>query len=95
MHDLHVTVNNISDNNRNKAISLKITLYPTALPELGGGVCGSGSRVEGYDAVGLRLVSVNQQILCGERHYVSDVVELLAEYFLLSNRRRSITSQPL
>ena len=78
--------NNISDNNGNKSVSFSLALHPTALPGLGAGLCGNFSRVEGFDAVGMEVADVNQQILCGEAHYVTEHIEVIGEYYALIDR---------
>jgi hypothetical protein len=75
--------NNISDNSGNKAVSFELTLHPMALHNTGLGICGNFSRIEGFDTGGQQVANVNQQILCSEAHYVTESVELLAEFYTL------------
>jgi hypothetical protein len=75
--------NNVSDNNGNKVVAFNLTIHPTALHNAGLGVCGNVSRIEGFDTNGLQVANIGQQILCGEAHYVTEAVELLAEYYVL------------
>jgi len=75
--------NNAVDNSGNKAVSFNLTFHPLAVHNLGFSVCGNFSQIEGFDTAGLQVANINQQILCGELHYVTEAVELLAEYYLL------------
>jgi hypothetical protein len=77
--------NNVSDNNGNKAVAFNLTIHPRELHNGGLGICGNISRIEGFDTStpALKVANVNQQILCGEAHYVTETIELLAEYYVL------------
>jgi len=84
--------NNISDNSGNKAVSFELTLHPMALHNAGVGICGNFSRIEGFDnTTGHQVANVNQQILCGEAHYVTESLELLAEYYALFDQDKWTT----
>lgn len=77
--------NTISDNNGNKAISFNVTIHPKALPDLGIGLCGNISQVQGF---GIPASDVSQQIYCGDLTYVTEQIELLSEYYAIIDRNR-------
>ncbi|MBI3622260.1 MAG: hypothetical protein HY208_08760 [Nitrospirae bacterium] len=77
--------NNLSDNSGNKAVAFNLTLHPRGLHNGGLGICGNISRIEGFDntPAAAKVANISQQILCGEAHYVTETIELLAEYYAL------------
>jgi hypothetical protein len=83
--------NNVSDNSGNKAFAFNLTLHPQALPDLGVGLCGNISQVEGFSTVvgvPVQVSDVSQQIYCGDLTYITQQVELLFEYYAIFDRDR-------
>lgn len=79
--------NNVSDDNHNKALSLRFQVSPRSMNALKFMVSGSISKVDGYDASNLPVLEVDQNILNVSAIYdqEGEPLEFLAEAFWVQN----------
>lgn len=80
--------NNVTDDNHNKALSLRLQVSPRFLNAFKLMVSGSVSKVEGYDPAALRVLQVDQNIMNVSAIYdqEGEPLELLSEIFWIKDK---------
>ena len=84
--------NNVSDDDKTKAASFRLTIEPSAVEGLGVGLSGNLSTINGYDSVPAKIMEVRQGVFSADVTYFAGDVEFIGEYYIINDEDKFVGS---